>query len=408
MTEDADTPLRVELARLLDQVRPLFEHEALEERLGVLIKHAHPHFDEVSENLVSLFHQHPAVQQTPSRFFGDKQLGFYWAQIASKSLVKRALRSGPDDAINWIKKIAATNAADLRYVLEIRGLKLQEAIHLSNGVVICPWKDLPASANAKAISFKSQIRPGGAFDASNLPPVAAYLEIRNVKARLDLGDHFPSSEVTGVRAILERVARAFVLCGELAPFIGISWTDFCDSDLEDAEPGRQWMGPKGEINPATIYPKEVPTDAKEWIERLLALDEGLSATMDIALERLGLARLRGSPANRAIEGSICLEALLGDGGGDSLTHKISTRAAIVLSKTLEERTRTAKEVKDFYQLRSRAVHGLGTRRSGGDDHIARRGLEICAEVARRLVMLKRKMDPREWDLTGQFPLSDDE
>ena len=151
---------------------------------------------------------------------------------------------------------------------------------------------------------------------------------------------------------------------------------------------------------------DVDADAIEWIERYLSLSPELSPQCDIAIERLNLARRRHSPGNRAIEGAISLEALLGPDGNQEITYRLRLRAALLLSTNFEERREISNAVKEFYKPRSNTVHGIPAqpRDLHKNDACAARGLDICSQVLRKIVSLNKPFVPEDWELSGGQPL----
>jgi Apea-like HEPN len=117
-----------------------------------------------------------------------------------------------------------------------------------------------------------------------------------------------------------------------------------------------------------------------------------------------MARRRRQPGNKAIDGAICLEALLlGDGQGE-LTYRLRLRAAILLGDNLEKRNKISQDIKRFYNLRSDAVHGntVDAHKLTQQHKDAAQGIEICWEALKAIVYLEKKYAP-EWDLLGQIP-----
>ena len=146
-----------------------------------------------------------------------------------------------------------------------------------------------------------------------------------------------------------------------APMIGTSWIDFVDPELAMAEIGIISENPahEGALN---FLSRDVDADAIEWVERYIGLAPDVRSQCDIAIERLNLARRRNSPGNQAIEGAICLEALLGPDDNHEIVYKLGLRSALLLSTDFDERCKISNDVKEFYTLRSRTVHGK-TRKS---------------------------------------------
>ncbi|MGO9675363.1 MAG: hypothetical protein ACLPSF_14550 [Methylocella sp.] len=168
-----------------------------------------------------------------------------------------------------------------------------------------------------------------------------------------------------------------------------------------AEFGRIFMGPRHEA-PLSYFSKDADADAIEWVERYIKLSSAVLPKCDIAIERLNLARRRTSPGNKAIEGAICLEALLGDNLTQELAYRLKLRTALFLATEINERREIAQGVSSFYDLRSKTVHGVENKQKDAQKHeaCAKRGLELCARVLRAIVSLNKTFVPEDLELGG--------
>jgi hypothetical protein len=187
--------------------------------------------------------------------------------------------------------------------------------------------------------------------------------------------------------------------------LGASWLEFVDPDLNVADYGQMWMSPIRESDIGMTHPHKVDASALEWVERYLVLKPDVKRSCDVAIERLVLGRRRYYPGNKAIEGAICLEALLlGDGENQELVYRLRLRAALLLATDLDARRAISRAVRDFYSLRSTTVHGAST---SSDEAIqnacAKRGLEICADALRAIVRMNKKYIAQDWELSGGRP-----
>lgn len=187
-------------------------------------------------------------------------------------------------------------------------------------------------------------------------------------------------------AILD-ATRALTIGDNAAPVVGVSWTDFVDPKLAMAEFGMMWMPARFEGALHRSSP-EVSSDGLDWAARYLEMNGNVRRTLNLAIDRLNLARRRLSPGDQAIDGGICLEALLGDEGPGEINYKLRLRAALLLGKTLAERQEIKKKVGKLYDLRSKIVHGRerSPDKKLHDIGCASVGLEICAEVIRAIVL----------------------
>jgi hypothetical protein len=346
----------------------------------------------------------------------------------ARNLLKIAVERCPSAAITWCHKVYSTEQADLRYVAEVYGLKVAEPLRFSNGVSLMPLEKLPPSANANAVQSQFHPRPGSWNMPTTSLPIGAIYEVNGVLGSFQFDtasgvagvtiEHIDASGVDAwlaaphplvpVRPLsdeLERTIRAFTLV-DGAPVVGRSWLEFVDTDLAMAEFGRisnlrRYEG----IEP--FFPITVGTDAIEWVERYIHLAPEVRPQCDIAIERLNLARRRHSPGDKAIEGGICLEALLGPDTNQEITYRLRLRSAFLLSSDLNGRREISNAVKEFYKLRSATVHGSlsNLKNTQKDEACAARGLDICAQALRKIVSPNKKFVPEDWELSGGQPQS---
>ncbi len=411
MATTEDQPLIDLLTQLSDKARPHFEHYARSpdtfgtvERYEWLANSPPPQqFEEARKSVQTALENHPVLKANQSRFFGAKQLMIH-PHYAALNLLKVALARDPAEAVSWLRKVYGIDRADLRYVLEVHGLKLDKQIILSNGVRLMPLVQLPSSPHAKGLIAHYDVFPSVPNARPLFPPIAATFEVHEVCASTDFER---SSRSPGPRSIeLERTVRAFALAGEASPILGVGWLEFTDSELALADFGQMWMSPIRESDVSNLHPYEINEEALEWVERYIHLQPDVKRVCDVAIERLALARRRHYPGNKAIEGAICLEALLlGDGGNQELTYRLKLRAALLLGSTLDERREISRAIGNFYDLRSKTVHGAPVLPTDEQRQhsVAGRGISICADVLRAIVRLNKKYVAEEWELSGGRP-----
>jgi hypothetical protein len=130
-----------------------------------------------------------------------------------------------------------------------------------------------------------------------------------------------------------------------------TWQEFADPDLNAAEFGASWMSNQGEGR-LPIVSENVTDEMLDWVEKYLELPSEVANACDVPLARLNLARRRVGSGDKAIDGSVCLEALLSGRSRGELTHRLSVRVALLLERSLDERQKIAEKVRKFYALRS--------------------------------------------------------
>ncbi|MGD0641240.1 MAG: hypothetical protein ABSC22_10875 [Roseiarcus sp.] len=390
------------LHNALEAARQCFAHYDNQERLGVWLPHPSPNIDEISLPVRAAMETHPQFKEATSRFFGSKQLMLSpWYQ--SRNLLRVSVAHGPTTAVAWYRKVLSRERAALRYVAEVYGLKTDKKVVLKNGVSLVPLENLPASENARMVQAQFHFTPNNLPLTMTSMPIGAVIETAEIPYHLSYEQSAIDKVAPPRSDELERTIRAFSLVDGAAPVVGTSWQEFVDDDLRMAEAALIRMMPQHEGR-RPFSPIDVDGDAIQWVERYLKLKPDVRPRCDVAIERLNLARRRYSSGNTAIEGAICLEALLGD-GNQEINFKLRLRAALLLSTDLEERRDISKAVANFYKVRSGTVHGVPVKTADVQNYAAyvTRGLEICAQVLRTIVSLNEPFVPEDWELSGGQP-----
>jgi hypothetical protein len=391
------------VARELDKAREAamrcFAHDAEQQRLGVWLEAPEPTIQEISRPLRLLLAAHPEFGAGRNCFFGGKQMMLH-PQFLAPAALRVAGQHDASAAIRWLHKIYAVEVTDVRVVAEVYGLQLTTPRKLKNGLMLQPLAELRSSPNAMTIASQWRIRPGGYHPPSFYPPVAATLDVCAVSATTG---HETGRTLTDAKfAELSRTVKALTLADAAAPVIGISWIDFVDSDLVSAEVGQITQGANFEGALNRISAVEINDAGWQWVDHYLELKSDVRAVCDIAIDRLNLARRRISPGDKAIDGAICLESLLGDDDSNELTYKLKLRAALLLGSTLEERREIRDAVGKFYKLRSSTVHGrLPRARNAKDENTCvATGLGICLRALRTIIERNEKPAVADWELNG--------
>ena len=397
-----DEALIATLESVRDAARRCFEHYDNQARLGVWLPHPSPSLEEIAVPVRTAMGTHRIFKQEESRFFGSKQL-ILGPYCQSNNLIRASVDRNSITAVDWLHEVYDTKQAKLRYVAEVYGLKVTVKVFLSNGVTLVPLEYLPRSANAQAIQSQFQFFPNRLPISLVALPVGAFIEISELPYATVYNDKNTALAPTRSET-LEKTIRAFTLVDGAAPVVGTSWLEFVDDHLRMAEFGMKRMMAQNEgLQPFVSV--DVDAEAIEWIERYLALLPELGPRCDVAIERLNLARRRLSAGNKAIEGGISLEALLGFDENQEITYRLRLRAALLLSNDVAKRREISKAVNDFYTLRSRTVHGSldKTKVRQSDDACVARGLEICSDVLKVIVCLNKPFIPADWELSGGQP-----
>jgi len=396
----SDQALIAELERQREPARKCFAHYEQQEQLGVLLERPNPGLPEITRPLIAALTTHPVFGRGRNIFFASKQLNLH-PQFVPHGLLRMTLDSDASSAVAWLHRLFTIDRADVRMVAAVHGIEVQQPLSLSNRVSLLPLAAAPDSPNLRMLARRYQGYPWSMIDvASAMLPVIAIFDLGSCMASSDW-DADKMVHDSAYAAILDAV-RAFTLTDSGAPVVGNSWTDFVDPTLTIAEFGRVWMVARFEGSPSQAPPVKVDTEAIAWAERYFQMSGSLRRSIDVALDRLNLARRRRTPGDQAIDSGICLEALLGDESPQELAYKLRLRAALLLGTTLDERKKIRQVVRDLYELRSKVVHGRARWPTDAvsDAQCAARGLEICTQALRAIVRRNEQPDFAAWELMG--------
>jgi hypothetical protein len=192
----------------------------------------------------------------------------------------------------------------------------------------------------------------------------------------------------GAANVLHDIVRCLTLVGPRAIVSKWEWSQHEDRELALITAGAQRhfheiqpfsLRSLGEFNSAL---------AIEIVRQYLDFDSSKKKQLQSAIERFDRALRRQKSEDAAVELSVALEALLGDGSGE-LTWKLSLRAAILRGGDKGSRLYARSLVTSLYRLRSDVLHGRGSSESysvegtkipAGD--LVSKGAVVVAEVLR--------------------------
>lgn len=352
------------------------------------------------KGLLGLMRAHPKFGQVERRMFGRQAL-MVSPDYQINNFIKVARDLGPDNATRWLHKVYDTRSANIVVFAEVHGVNIEQAWSFANGVRLITVDALPDSERGCRTKALYQFSLPDGVMRFGLPPMFAVHESPNVPASLEL----PDTDLPIPRPISRAVRALVVLSDSAAPVLGASWTAFADLDLEKAQFGQatamsRFDGP----NEGLRFSVELDAAACARVNDILNLEEHVAALFDTVADRLILARCRVDVGNRAIDASICLEALFGDPNAQSeLTSRISFRAALFASDDLGERQAIRKRVKALYNLRSKAVHAAKLTWSPADREIATDGVKFVGWLLNRLAEQRELPDWETWELSGGHP-----
>jgi hypothetical protein len=120
----------------------------------------------------------------------------------------------------------------------------------------------------------------------------------------------------------------------------------------------------------------------------------------IAIKRLNSCFLRDNEEDTIIDACIGLEALLSDGDGNEMTHKLALRFAALKRLNNEDVSQIFKDVKEIYAVRSSIVHGSKRsikKNKMTKEDAARKSVEFLSDCIKILLQNKDFLNPTEID-----------
>jgi hypothetical protein len=282
-------------------------------------------------------------------------------QFAAPMLIREAHRRHSAKAsIAWLQKVLGTEQAEGIAVETFWGLRPTEPTTLIDNVQLMPFNSLPVSRQKEALS-KTYWNPSPAVATPTFlwdAPTAALVRPAVIRPYLRDADSNPQPNNTAdYRALFTDARLCLATCGRRAIVPGPGWFQYIDPDLEAAVLGSSSNLSHHELMPFSVESTgPVDTDrAIVLLDQFIVLDSGQKIKARIAMQRLSQAYLRRSPADKALELAIALEAMLVDSPGEH-TFKIGLRAALLTSSNLDARRRNRAIIQAMYKVRSSLMH----------------------------------------------------
>ena len=340
----------------------------------------------------------------------------FQSRFVAPVLVREARhRKSAKAAVTWLTKVLGTDSGEVLIIQTLWGISPTQRISMWEGVDLLPFESLPHSRQKerlKDVDWPRRSRLPTPFFAQK-PPTAAL--IAKTKVRPFLID--ASTGDNGIRQIrppLDDIRLCLALEGPSIIIAGPSWFQYVDPDLEAALLFETASYGSQEVLPHHALLTDSPepaNDVEVLVRAYMALkSEKEKKKIRIALERLHQALIRLDPADRAVELSIALEALLIDSSGEH-TFKLSYRAALLVSDNVEERITNRGIIEATYDVRSKLLHrgsaktevkvkeGQGKKEMPVEE-VASKAATITARVIKRIIM---EGGLPEWN---RFELSD--
>lgn len=338
--------------------------------------------------------------------------GFY-PNFVDQLLVRRAAQLGSaDKAIQWLQKVLTTSDATGQLILTLWGVPVESEIQLTDDVKIVPVERLPESEQKQAV-IDHAFGVGGRMPTSTLdfeaPKSALVIERRVAPLTYDSSATPQHDDYISTHELLREIALVLTLVGPRVSLPGMLWFTFDDSDFNvwpSSMNSLMEIVPAQFGNNANLDPEEAP----EMVRAYLALPADTRQHVRVAIERISQAQRRRSVGDRAVELTTALEALVGDGANNEMTHKVKVRTARYVGGSRDERIINAAIINKTYAIRSKLVHTgrideNATAAIAGShftvSQIVDRALSLCVQLTKKIIMRGEIPDWSLFDITEQ-------
>jgi hypothetical protein len=312
------------------------------------------------------------------------------AQVFTQTLVRIIGARGGDFAKEAIAKLLTASEATVRCHTVAWGFTLTDSpCDLGDGLSVTLMAEEVANQRYNDWSVPFHVR--------GVQPPAVFtrnVEISSLIHRIADADKPRPSEVIEAHRRTSQEVYGLSVLGSSPAVIEESSSEFADEHLRALFPQGKYT-PFQEILPLQkIEPIHLDRSAQQHLSHFRALAEPKRQHLVNVIDRVGSAKRRHAPTNRALDACIALEMLMtgGSNEGGGITARIALRAALLLGGTIAERTALRKAVNDVYKLRNRAAHGGSASISETDTLVVQSAVEICDRVARRLIEVGGTID----------------
>lgn len=367
---------------------------------------AHKHVRELAKQLEEHVARIPGVTGRSGHMLNTPGNGgpFTPEQIAPALLLHAIDVGSAERALEDLERLCASEKAECTIVQALLGVSVSHGFSLTPDVKLVPIEDVPSSAHKHSATSPDLAGTGTALLGTLRweQPKAALLSARTFAPfwNPDSGKPEPTGIIFG-DPIMREIALALTLAGPSPSFPLAQWVTFSDPLLERLSPSGRMSHPP-ELLPLTLD----NTSDLDQVRASAAVTAFLSTThevrtlLTVATQRLNQAMLRRAIGDKAVEISVALEALMGDGGNTEMTHKIRTRCARFLGGTPERRGRVYEVLTKTYAIRSKlvhqGVHETGPQKVGGEKVEARALLGEACQITADLILQLSERGVPDW------------
>lgn len=283
---------------------------------------------------------------------------FQALQVARILLKKAAVNCNPNDALDWLKKVLATESATGSHIMSISDIETEVAIDFDNGARLVPLEQIPESRSKEFSLDRSYIRRSSFISVAR--PTSALILPARIESYFwkERAPVQKEEDVFRSYNILDGIRLALSCVGPCCPVNAGYWFSYDDRDLDDAMLGGGSMTKMIDIqNQYQSKTRRIdPQEARQVVNAFLGLEKEVASRCLIALDRLNQSiRRSASRGDKCLDLAMALEALLVNDSGEH-SYKVSLRAALLAGQRGGDLLRYRAIAKALYDVRSKLVH----------------------------------------------------
>ena len=283
-----------------------------------------------------------------------------------KNLMKEAIISGPENAARSFYASIARGYMVFQYYYLLTGIKVEEQVHVLDGISLIPLPNrtadlpahLPSTFNVSAVEFLSKTLLKVDLSVSPIlhMPTEAYTFASGPDEHFQTRIH--SADVEDFHP--GRFFHALTLVGEQPVQAALTWSHIRDYEIFHLSLG---MG-TGSYSSSSASTAATSTDfsqthirqAVDIYHKIVDLPPEVLDHLEIPIDRWMRSKTQRGYVDKMIDLGIAFESFFLRGISHELTFRFSLRGSLYLGRNLEEVIRIMSELKELYRYRSRAVH----------------------------------------------------
>lgn len=283
-------------------------------------------------------------------------------------LINRSAAVGPERAVDELASFLALDHTPALEILLIAGISVPHAIEVSEGVVLCPVKDVPSQELLRHFQTRQGWRLRHQMSGNSpfvlidpyAPVTALWRKLKVTPKWLEVKGPQPAQPDPVPELKLRDICNLLTLCGPCSPAPIRHWIEPEDETPLKQFIGKAWGWPIDQMR--VRLQQELTSDELAGFPEIVRAYGGLGRdvkhALTVPLQRLNRSVRHESAIDKALDLGVALEALLLPTQSErmQLSLQLRLRGAWLLGDTIDERRKVYKQLRLIYDARSGAAH----------------------------------------------------